>query len=304
MTAGPAAPGVNPGGSVDYAIELGAVQGFTGPVHLSVAGLPAAATATFADPDPVPPATTTLTVHTDVSTPLGLSTLAITGTDGGTLTHTADVALYVTDVVPGTGAIDIDFVGGGTAMGAAELAGVAARPNWNEAAGANGPGLALVDETGVDSGAAVAWSAPGVWTLGIADVAGDFRMMNGYLDAMDADVATVTVTGLPADPSGHYVYVYADGDNDGDMRTGSYTIAGPGTPATTIDVIDEPNTDFDGSFVRARNGAGNYAVFFVGGSDFTLTATPATSGGGTLRAPLNAIQIVRGDRIFAGGFEP
>lgn len=123
-------------------------------------------------------------------------------------------------------------------------------------------------------------------------------MMDGYLDATAA-ATTVTVSGLPEQAGGYYVYVYADGDNGGNPRTGNYSI--DGGPVVTI--TDAADANFDGSFVRAQDGVGNYAVFFVAGSGFSLTATPGASSDGTPRAPVNAIQIVPGDRIFGNGFD-
>jgi uncharacterized protein YlzI (FlbEa/FlbD family) len=41
-------------------------------------------------------------------------------------------------------------------------------------------------------------------------------------------------------------------------------------------------------------------VFLVNGNTFTLNATAADSNAS---APINGIQIVHGDRIFANGFE-
>ncbi|HEY0232778.1 MAG TPA: hypothetical protein VGC55_16135, partial [Dokdonella sp.] len=297
----PPNPGVNPGGSVSYTVTTAAIQNFSGAVHLEASGLPSGATATFAANDVAPPSTTTLTVQTDAATPPGANTVTVTATSGA-LTHSADAGLYVTTAVPGGGIISVDFVGNGTPMSALESAGVVATPNWNEAASPSGSDLALADETGTQTGATASWSSDGVWALGIADTPGDFRMMNGYLDAT-GNASTVTVANLPADPGGYYVYVYTDGDNAGDMRAGEYAISGPGTAPVSIEITDAPNATFDGTYVRAYNSAGNYAVFFVGGNGFTLTATPGPAASATVRAPLNAIQIVHGDRIFANGFD-
>jgi hypothetical protein len=125
-------------------------------------------------------------------------------------------------------------------------------------------------------------------------------MMDGYLDA-GADIATVTVADLPAIGEGYYVYVYSDGANGGSSASTLYTFeSGEGT-ATAL-VVDSAGATFDGTFIRADpadGGAGNYAVFFASGTGFTLTAQ---SGNGT-HAPLNGIQIVRGDRIFGSGFD-
>jgi len=196
----------------------------------------------------------------------------------------------------------LDFVGSGTEMAPTEGAGVVATPNWNELATANGTNVGLRDESGVYTGATVGWNSGGIWNLGLPNTPGDPRMMNGYLDPMAA-AATITVSNLPENAGGYYVYVYADGDNASATRTGDYRLVGDDTTTTEIDITDAANTNFSGNFVLANNGVGNYAVFYTTSRGFTLTATPGASSDGTQRAPVNAIQIVRGDRIFADGFE-
>ena len=301
IEATPPNPGVEPGSVAVYTVTTGSLDAFQDPVHLDVDGLPAGASALFAANDFAAPGSTTLTVQTASDTPLGQATLTITGTSGA-LTHAMDVGLFVTGAAPGAGIIGVDFVGSGTAMAAVESAGVGARPNWNEAAGATGSSLALSDETGTPTGATMTWSSASVWNLGIPDDPGDLRMMRGYLDGGDAP-SSVTISGLAPDPAGYYVYVYADGDNGGAVRSGTYSVADDAGGTHSVAITDAEGVDFDGSYVRADDGAGNYAVFFVAGDGFTLTATPGPASDGTPRAPLNGLQIVHGDRLFADGFD-
>jgi hypothetical protein len=301
LIATPPNPGIKAGDSVTYTVTTGPLQGFSGSVHLDVSGLPANATANFANNDFATPGSTTLTVQTDPGMSSDPAQLTITGTSGA-LTHAATVGLHTTDATAGAGTISIDFVGTGTPMLATEIAGVVAVPNWNSVTTATGSALALVDETGTANGATITWNAPGRWKPGIADNAGNFRMMNGYLNATSTP-ATVTVSGMPVDPAGYYVYVYADGDNPVDTLASTYSINAIGAPVTSIQMTDTANTNFSGGFVRADGGTGNYAVFFITGTDFTLTVAPVGSTSTTARAPLNAIQIVHGDRVFADGFD-
>jgi hypothetical protein len=108
----------------------------------------------------------------------------------------------------GTGVISIKFVGTGTAMGSAETAGVVAKSQWNNAAGASSASaLSLVDETGSATGATVTWNSDDPWNLPITDTAGNKRMMRGYLDNVSGvNPITVAVSGLS---SGSYIiYVY------------------------------------------------------------------------------------------------
>ena len=190
------------------------------------------------------------------------------------------------------GAIGIDFVGSsGIAMAANETAGVVSQTNWNSAAGATQSSpLALVDAAGTATTATVAWSANGGWAVPITDQPGDRRLMRGYLDTNSTSVTTVTVAGLP---SGTYdVYVYADGDNREYTRTAAYRISGSGVTDTTINLTDTAHTNFSGTFTQAAGTAGNYVKFTITAAGFTVTATPVSGTNPTLRAPINAIQIV------------
>lgn len=186
--------------------------------------------------------------------------------------------------------IGLDFVGGGTSMASTETAGVVPTTHWNDATGAAGSGLSLVDSTGGSSGAAAAWSASAIYNTGITDTAGNYRMMKGYLDTYSGSTSTVTVSNLPAayTSGGYDVYVYTDGSNGSATRVGQYTIGG-----TTVQATDSANKDFSGTFTQASNSAGNYIRFQnLNSSTFTLTAAPVSSTDGYLRASINGIQIV------------
>jgi hypothetical protein len=185
--------------------------------------------------------------------------------------------------------ISVDFVGGGIAMAATEVAGVVRAAHWNSAPSATGSLASLVTSTGSATTAAISWNGENTYQLGIAGAPGDARMMNGYLDPYG--MATVTVSGLPASLTtpGYDVYVYANGYVPaGDMRTGSYVVGG-----TTMTLSQAAGTPFSGTYTQAASGGfGNYLVFRnLTGASFTMTATPgpATS---TPRSPLNGFQIV------------
>jgi hypothetical protein len=226
-------------------------------------------------------------VTTTGSTPVGTSLLGIIATSGG-LTSSASVNLVV-EPPGGTAVTSIDFVGKGTPMAKSEPAGLLLRENWNDAAGAKSASpLALVDENGSRSGATVSWTSDDIQSTTIPDLAGNYRMMRGYLDNGSGNPTTVTVSGLA---SGTYsIYVYVDANNAGTTETATYQISGPGITPASATATDLPNTDFSGTFVQADNGAGNYIVFsnVTITSGFTLTATAAPGGS----APVNCIQIV------------
>ena len=108
-----------------------------------------------------------------------------------------------------------------------------AKTQWNNATGSQSSSpLTLVNETGAFSGATVSWTSDNTWNTPISDVAGNNRMMRGYLDTGNTNPSTITVSGLG---SGTYsVYVYADGDNESASHTCIYQISGPGIAATSI----------------------------------------------------------------------
>jgi hypothetical protein len=286
LAASPTTQTTMAGGAATYSVNIGAVNGFTGTVALSVTGVPTNATASFAPSSIAGSGTSTLTVTTGATTPAGTSTLTITGASG-TLTHSTTVQL----TVRAGRVISVNFTNDASdAMGAAENAGVIAKPNWNNASGADSTtALALKDETGAASGATMTWSSDNVWETPILDEAGNRRMMKGYIDNGFGGTSTVGVAGLT---QGTYdVYVYVDGDNGTGSRTGVYRITAGGV-TTTINLTDAANANFAATFVQANNSAGNYVKFTITGTGFTLTATPGSASDGRLRAPVNGIQLV------------
>ncbi len=194
----------------------------------------------------------------------------------------------------GAHTVSIDFVGNGTPMALTETAGVIPKTNWNSATGNSHPSaLALADETGALNGAVVTWTGDAGWSTPIVDAAGNARMMKGYLDAGGTSHSTVTVSGLPVSATGYDVYVYTDGDNGSNTRSTSYVLTPSGSAGTTITATDTAGTNFNGTFSPAANSSGNYVKFAsISATSFTLVSTPGTASDGTLRAPVNGIQIV------------
>jgi hypothetical protein len=183
-----------------------------------------------------------------------------------------------------------------------DVAGVVAVPNWNNVPSDNlATPVALNSSTGAATGATVAVSGMNnAWSLPAAPTTPNGTIMQGYLDSGNATTTTVMVANLPAafTAAGYNVYVYFDGNNGGTPRSGQFTIG-----SQSIFGLDPANTDFTGAFVQvpstsntnqmANTPAGNYMIFTgLTANTFTLTTTPAFSTTGTLRAPINAIQIV------------
>lgn len=286
----PATAVVKRGASAGYRIAVRAQSGFSGNVSFSVAGLPAGAGATFSPNAVAAGDAATMTVITANETPLGSYALTITAA-AGDLRQSAVATLIVSGVAPGQGALSVNFVGNGLAMGTGEIAGVAPRPFWNNALGqASITPLALLDETGTRTSAIVTWSSNNTWSLPITDQPGDRRMMKGYLDTSATSTTSVTVANLPA--SSYDVYVYADGDNGGATRSATYELSGPGIETTTVMLTDPAGTNFNGTFTRADNSNGNYVKFTIQGSEFTVKAMPGAASDTTKRAPFNGLQII------------
>jgi hypothetical protein len=212
--------------------------------------------------------------------------------------------------------MSIDFIGGRTQMGGAggaggamlvpapamaatEVAGVKPVARWNGAASIMGtlPNLVLADGTATT--ASVMWNSPsmgtnpGEWMVGFADMPGNTRMMNGYLDPVAVSMpAVVTVSGLPASitAAGYDVYVYVTGDVGTGTSTRTYNYA-IGTTMFTVSQTGPSPTSFTAFTLAPAGGAGNYIVFRnLTAATFTLTATPGT--GTNTRAPVNGLQIV------------
>jgi hypothetical protein len=291
IAAVPAARTIPVGGSTTYSVAIDPVNGFTAPVVLTLGTVPTGLAASLSSSIVNAPATVTLTIDSTSATPVATSVLTITAISGDLIRQTM-VTLSVNPPGLAGGAIGVRFSGTSSAlMGASESAGVVPITHWNNAAGAaRAAPLALMNEAGVPTDARVTWAANGVWMTPVADQPGNVRLMKGYLDTSSTSVSTVTVVGLP--PGAYDVYVYVDGDNREFTRTGVYRLAATDGSATTLRATDLARVNFSGSFARAADSSGNYMKFSIVGGGFTLTASPGSGTNATLRAPVNAIEIV------------
>jgi hypothetical protein len=95
VSATPSSQNVTQGNGTSYTVNLVPSGGFVGTVGLSVSGSPQGATATFNPTSITTSGSSTLSVSTLSSTPVGSYLLTITATSGS-LTHTATVTLVVT----------------------------------------------------------------------------------------------------------------------------------------------------------------------------------------------------------------
>jgi hypothetical protein len=95
ISASPNSRSVVQGGNVPYTVSVGALNGFADTVNFSVSGLPSGAAAGFVPASVTGSGSSTLTVTTGASTPVGTYTLQITGATA-TLSHSVNVTLSVT----------------------------------------------------------------------------------------------------------------------------------------------------------------------------------------------------------------
>ena len=98
LAASPTSATVNAGSSAPSTISVTAVNGYAGTVNLSVAsGCPTNATCSFNPTSATPSSSSTLTVATTASTPVGVYVVAVNGADSvnAGLTHTANFTVTV-----------------------------------------------------------------------------------------------------------------------------------------------------------------------------------------------------------------
>lgn len=94
VTASPLSRTITRGTSTTYTVKVTPVNGFTGPVALSVKGLPSGATAYFSPSSITTSGSSTLKVTTSSTTAVGTATLTVTGSSGS-LTHAIPLSLIV-----------------------------------------------------------------------------------------------------------------------------------------------------------------------------------------------------------------
>jgi Domain of unknown function (DUF1929)/PKD domain len=94
ISASPSSQSTAQGGNPAYTVTIGALNGFTDTVNFSVSGLPSGASASFVPASVTGSGSSTLTVTTSASTPVGSYALSITGATA-TLSHSVSVTLSV-----------------------------------------------------------------------------------------------------------------------------------------------------------------------------------------------------------------
>lgn len=209
--------------------------------------------------------------------------------------------------------------------------------NWNNL-GRWGGLTALNDAGGAASGVSAAWDSGNTWGTDAGTASPDAKLMQGYIDSNGAPNTAVTTPynffpGVQNDPqvyvsglsqylasrgaSSYNVVVYVDGDAT-EGRTGEYwlqqasggdlgalTVGGDLTPHLFV----RDTSNFTGAYdlvTAASTSAGaaeegNYLVFTGLTADSFLLRTEEAGTTATLRAPVNALQIIAVPEPAAAG---
>ena len=118
LTETPASQTITAGQAATFTVQVTALSGFNGVITLSVAGLPANATASF-NPQTITSGSSTLIINTAATTPAGPYVLTITGTASG-LQHTAQATLTV-NAATGTASGKVTNAATGAAISGAKV---------------------------------------------------------------------------------------------------------------------------------------------------------------------------------------
>ena len=171
LAAAPSAQTVNAGATANYTVSVGSLNGFTGDVALSLAGLPGSVGAATFTPATVSTAgTSQLTIATAATAPGGTYQLTVTGASGA-ITRTATVGLTVRarDFTLSVSPSSISVIRNQTA-------------SYSVAVGSLGgfAGNVTLSVSGVPSGSIVSWSAnpvaaPGSSTLRVRTTGSTLR---------------------------------------------------------------------------------------------------------------------------------
>ena len=171
LAAAPSAQTVNAGATANYTVSVGSLNGFTGDVALSLAGLPGSVGAATFTPATVSTAgTSQLTIATAATAPGGTYQLTVTGASGA-ITRTATVGLTVRarDFTLSVSPSSISVIRGQTASYSVAVGSVAGFT-----------GNVTLSVSGVPSGSIVSWSAnpvaaPGSSTLRVRTTGSTLR---------------------------------------------------------------------------------------------------------------------------------
>jgi hypothetical protein len=223
ISAAPSSQIVTVGSNTTYTATVGALNGFTGSVNLSVSGLPSGANVSFNPTSIATSGSSTLTVSTGTGTPTGTYTLALTGTSGS-LSHNTTVTLTVSSA-----ATNSNIAPNGTGYGWSGMTSSTANTGKVAEPGLNDNNLTVNVDLQPNGDPVGAWEAGGViWSSARTITSVDFingditSGGDGFLTAnlklqFSADGSTWTDSGWTVSPA--YPYSSSAGGN-------TYTFSG------------------------------------------------------------------------------
>src|ERR1700716_2483900 len=267
ISAAPSSQTVTAGTGTTYTASVSPLNGFTGTVSLSASGLPSGATGTF-NPTSISngSGSSTLSVATSGTTPVGSYTPTITGVSGG-LTHSTSVTLVVNagaaapayQINSGGPAVtpfaaDGYFSGGQTSSTTATIStsgvtnpapmAVYQTERWGTSFSYAFPGLTVGASYSVRLHfAEIYWTAVGQRTFNVAinstQVLTNFDIIAAAGGANKANVQQFTTT---ANSSGQIVVSFTSGTTDAPKSSGIEIIPTTATPDFTISATPASQT--------------------------------------------------------------
>jgi hypothetical protein len=280
IAVGPTSQSVVAGSSTTYNVTLTSQNGYGNTVTLSILGLPAGVTPSFAPPSLIPTGTSTLTVSTASTTPVGTFTLTITGSDG-TLTHSTAVSLLVRSA-----SATISFVTGSGGAG-----------NFN---GTSGPITITSTGSGNDIIVGIATLTAAVNSV-TDNVANAYRRVNSQAQGTTAHIELWAARNSIPGATSIMVTISASGECEvvageyaGVGGYGMVTLNSSGSGGSTTASANRQMSTGGGVAVMVAGAGG--AGTFSAGANTTLRHSGATGAGSDVGAALS-------DRAAASGVQ-
>jgi endo-1,4-beta-D-glucanase Y/regulation of enolase protein 1 (concanavalin A-like superfamily) len=264
ISASPSSQTVTAGNGTTYTATVGALNGFSGSVNLSVSGLPGGATGSFNPSSITTSGSSTLSVSTSSSTPAGTYTLTITGTSGS-LVHSATVTLVV-NAPSGGGALPDGWTD--SDIGAVGIAGSAAYTN----------GVFTIQGSGADI-----WGTSDQFNYARENATNDFTITArvSTLSGVNAWAKSGVMIRGTASTNSAYVAVYVTKGNGVSMQGRTSNGAG------AIDIARQAGLTAPYWVRLVRSGSTFTGYSSADGATWTQVGTTTISMAATVRAGLS-----------------
>jgi hypothetical protein len=217
----------------------------------------------------------------------------------GTRSATAHIHIFTPARIK---TIGINFRGGGangapTDLDPSDVAGVWRQAHWNNAVGDSGAlsGATLLDSDGNPSPVFVDWLTPGSWGAGLTSDIPDAKLLNGYMDPRNGNVATVTFSSLQ--PGAYAIIAYMMNRPEA-FDDADYSVAGTTTKTVRIRPQNADEYNATPGFLRAVvatpdvRPVANYIDFpsVAAASDGSIVFTAHSAANAA--APVSGIQLI------------